>query len=54
VVLVRENRNVWETYRKNNLGDIGVDGRIMLQDKQSTYNVTLRRFRETIVAGGKQ
>jgi hypothetical protein len=39
---------------KNNLGDIGVDGRIILQDKQSMYNVTLRRFRATIVAGEKQ
>ena len=29
---------------KNNLGDIGVDGRIILQDRQCVYNVTLRRF----------
>jgi len=41
---------------KNNLGDICVDGRIILQDRRCTrmYNVTLRGFRATVVAGDKQ
>jgi hypothetical protein len=39
---------------KNKLGDIGVDGRIILQDRQSLYNVTLRRFLVTAFAGEKQ
>jgi hypothetical protein len=45
----------WEDLRERDLfKDLSVDGRIIEQERQCTYNVTLRSVRVTIAAVEKQ